>query len=213
MWVILASFLKQHWRGSLAVSLGACALGLSFRAGWAVGEIRATPRGVASTMGACDAGSNARAQVAESVAIGPSSCFCDAGTTVVWKQRPPVLVYLPGDAGPCLETVEEDVTIATSSSSSSTTGAVAVSVSVDAGAEASGTAVASVVVQAASGASRDARWSAFAGAGVTLQGQLAVEGGVLWNPNNWPVGVGILLDAHPAAPSQSSVAGVIEVRW
>src|SRR5208282_2016327 len=103
----MSTFLSTHWRGLLLVVVGGV---LGALGGW-VAHRPGPPETLAV---ACDAGATAVASI---------DCYCDAGTTVKWRDRDPVVVYLPGDAGPCLEVVEEDVTVTTDATATASTGA------------------------------------------------------------------------------------------
>jgi len=185
------TWLRVHWTIVAGVL---CALALGLAAGWAVGKRRGEP---SATVSSCDAGVQAYTSLAFSFDAGPSKCSCDAGTTVRVKPLPPVLVYLPGDAGPCLEVTQEDVTIDTNASASATTGAVAVSVAVDAGAMASASATASVVL----GGSQARTWDFLAGPGFTTEGKLDVTVGAVWHPGGGDLGLGVVGNIVPNGPS------------
>ncbi len=197
----VVAYLKAHW-GSILVLLGGICLGV------VVTYFAPKPRPVPVSV-ACDAGVAVAVHVDDSIHVAPSSCTCDAGTVVKWKDRPPVLVYLPGDAGPCLETVEEDVTIDTSATSTASSGAVDVHVAVDAGAVASAASSAAVTLP---GASQALTLSLQAGLSYSFDGNVGVPLGCTWHPGGGDLGVAFSFDPVPASFKESRGAVLLDWR-
>ena len=163
------------------------ALGLSFGTGWALGHRRGSTAAPGSL--SCDAGVNASASAEVTVSTSPAVCACDAG--VVVKVRP-VVVYLPGDAGPC---VSEEVEISESETAEASTAPtmVTASASADAGA---------VFHAEESWRSMATDWRSpeFAGAigvGYSFDSHVnfPIEG--YWHPGHGPVGLGVLVNVCP----------------
>ena len=191
-----------------AIVAGAlCALGLTFVGGWAIGKRRG---GSSATLTLLDSGVNIGLTNTTSSACGP--CQCDAGFEVrilPGRPPPPIVIYLPADAGRLeLPGCPTCPTVDVVGGASATGGAAVATASADAGV---GVSVMAVASAAAPGPPRGPEWDALAGLGYGLDGNLVVPVGVAWHPGGGRLGVGVLVQAKPAAMSQTSGSVVLEL--
>lgn len=184
--VVVLTFLKAHWK---AVTLSAVTLATGV---W-VGRHSVTCP-VPPPCPSCP-------QVHCAAAVESPKCSDSTKVVVRWRIRPSVTAGCPPQLTP-------DVTLAASGVAS--TGA----------STASSEAKPQVthpdvpkVSPAPVTALQGARWTAYGGAAVTLQGQLGLLGGVTWDPYGLPIGFGILLDVRPKTPSESAVGLTVSGRW